>query len=215
MSDKREQFRFMTGTGVAVYPNIHKPSQKYGKFECKLILDPDDETLKEIVKKAEEMRDRFAEEKRKELIAGKKMAKAKAIVLADIVKPEYNDEGEETGMVSLKATADHVGKRKDGSTFTRTITVVDSRNKKLAKVPLIFGGSELKMAGVAFPYYNASNDTVGVSFRLEAVQVIKLVSGGAQHNFGAEEGGYESEDDGEGHDFASGDGESAGRGDDF
>lgn len=218
------QFKFMTPRGVAVFPCIHKPSQKFGKFECKLILNPEDEKLQELLEKAEALRDEFLEEtkaaleqKRQEALkkgrgaeAKKIEQKIKALKVADIYGVDVDDGGEETGKIILKASASAEGKRKDGSTFKREIHVFDARNKKLTKVPAIYGGSELKMAGVCFPYYNPSTDTVGVSFRLEAVQLLKLVSSGGsadRYGFGVEEGGYEYEEDGS-HDFgddASGD----------
>lgn len=218
MSDKN-QFKFMTPRGVAVFPNIQKPSKKFNKYECKLILDPEDEAMQAIVEKAEALRDEHLEKvkaeleaKRQDALKKKKGAEAKkieakieAIKVADILGEDYDDQGEPTGKVTLKATAGAEGKRKDGSTFKREIHVFDSRNKKLTKVPAIFGGSELKMAGVAFPYYNPSSDTVGVSFRLEAVQVLKLVSTGGsaeRYGFGAEEDGYADEGSGD-HSFGS------------
>lgn len=211
------QFKFMTPRGVAVFPSIHKPSKKFAKFECKLVLDPEDDAVQELLAKAEELRDAHLdkvkedlETKRQEALKKKKGAEAKkieqkiaALKVADIATDEIDDDGNETGKVILKSTASAEGKRKDGSTFKREIHVFDARNKKLAKVPAIYGGSELKMAGVCFGYYNPSSDTVGVSFRLEAVQLLKLVSAGGsaeRYGFGVEEDGYEYEDEG-GHDF--------------
>lgn len=216
------QFKFMTPRGVAVFPCIHKPSQKFGKFECKLILDPEDEKLQQLLEKAEALRDEFLEEtkagleqKRQEALkkgrgaeAKKIEQKIKALKVADVHGMDVDDEGNETGKITLKATASAEGKRKDGSTFKREIHVFDARNRKLTKVPAIYGGSELKMAGVCFPYYNPSTDTVGVSFRLEAVQLLKLVSSGGsaeRYGFGVEEGGYEGEDS-DGHDFSDDEG---------
>lgn len=229
-----DQFKFMTPRGVAVFPNIHKPSKKFGKFECKLILDPEDEGLQELLEKAEALRDEFLEEtrasleeKRQEALKKKKGAEAKkieakinALKVADIYGEDVDDEGNETGKITLKATASAEGKRKDGTTFKREIHVFDARNKKLTNVPAIYGGSELKMAGVCFGYYNPSSDTVGVSFRLEAVQVLKLVSAGGsaeRYGFGVEEDGYEHDDSGD-HDFGgdeSGDSGDEGDNDDF
>lgn len=229
-----DQFKFLTPRGVAVFPNIHAPSKKFGKYECKLILDPDDEQVQELLEKAEALRDEFLEEtkaaleqKRQEAIKKKRAAEAKkieqkiaALKVADIHGVDIDDEGNETGKITLKATASAEGKRKDGSTFKREIHVFDARNKKLSKVPAIYGGSELKMAGVCFGYYNPSTDTVGVSFRLEAVQLLKLVSTGGsaeRYGFGVEEDGYEGDDSGD-HDFGgdeSGDSGDEGEDEDF
>lgn len=191
MSEKREQIRYTSPEGVAVFPCIHKPSKKYNKFECKLVLDPNDEELQAFIAKAEAIRDKFFDETKKSLIANKKGAKAKELKSAPIVVEEYDDQGNETGMVLMKGTADAVGKRKDGSTFNREVHVFDAAGKRLKKVPAVFGGSRLKMAVIAFPYYSAAANQVGISLRLEAVQIIELVSGGGSaqsYGFGSTDG---------------------------
>ena len=73
---------------------------------------------------------------------------------------------------------------------------------------------------MCFGYYNPGTDTVGVSFRLEAVQILKLVSTGGRaerYGFGVEEDGYEYDDSGD-HDFGgdeSGDSGDEGDNEDF
>lgn len=213
MADK-PKIKFMTPRGVSIFPNIHRPSQKFGKFECKLRLDPADEQLKKLVAEAEKMLDEFVAGLKKELIEKKKAAKVKELKVAPIVQEEYDDEGNETGFVLLKATAAAEGKRKDGTTFKRTIRVFDARNKAIEKVPAIYGGSELKMAGVAFPYYSPSNNQAGITFRLEAVQLLKLVGAGGsaeRYGFGVEEDGYAYEEtEGVGSDFSADDSDDTG-----
>ena len=54
------------------------------------------------------------------------------------------------------------------------------------KVPLMFGGSELKAKGMLDPYSGSSK---GISMRLSAVQVIKPVAG-SDDNFESVDGGY-------------------------
>lgn len=56
------------------------------------------------------------------------------------------------------------------------------------KIPNIYGGSILKVAGVLFPYNAGGN--IGISLQMGGVQVIELSEGTADYNFESEEGGY-------------------------
>lgn len=202
----------------AIFPKLNSPDTKFdadGVYETKLRFDPEDATdgvigrnnvdFKEIVARLTKLRDEFAEQKRDELAAGdgKQKKKAKELTCREIGEAECDDDtGDETGMVILKAKMKASGiSKKDGKKWERKPKLFDARGKELPKnSPPIYGGSVLKVAVQAVPYYAANDNEVGITLRLEAVQVIDLVSGGGRsasaYGFGAEDG-YSAEDVGD------------------
>lgn len=197
--NKFKGVKFITPRGIAIFPKLHKPDTKWkaeGQYSVKLRLDPASIDAA-LVAKIEALRDEKAEEVKAELTAKKQGAKVKSLKVLDVLfQPETDkDSGEETGfvLINAKMTASGVSK-KDGKTWSRKPDIFDSKGKKLSKVPMIFGGSELKAAVEARAYYTPKDNQVGVSFQLNGAQIIKLVTGGernaADYGF-AEEDGYE------------------------
>ena len=95
----------------------------------------------------------------------------------DNVRLPY-DRDEETGEITFKLQSKYQPK------------YVDSSGSPIPehKVPLMFGGSELKAKGMLDPY---SGNSKGISMRLSAVQVINPVDGeGGEASFDAVDGGY-------------------------
>lgn len=198
----------------AIYPKLNTPDTKFdadGVFETKLAFDLENATdgvigksnvtLKEILERAHKLRDEFAEAKRDELAAGdgKQKKKSKELEVRDIGEAELDDNGDETGRMILKAKMKASGtSQKDGKRWERKPKLFDAKGKDLGKnPPSIYGGSVLKVAVQFVPYYTPKDNEVGVSIRMEAVQVIELVSGGGRsasaYGFGAEDG-YTGED---------------------
>jgi len=176
-----------TPAGVAVYPHLTKPDTRFvpeGQFQVKLRI-PSEEAQDLIA----ELDKAFAaaQEIAKEKNPGKKIKEA--------TKPytiEEDDEGNETGniVVSFKCKAQITDKQ--GNTRANAPKLFDSKNKEFPKDEEIWGGSTLRIAFNAIPYYTAMAGA-GISLRLKAVQVIELVSGagggtGASYGFGEEDG---------------------------
>lgn len=214
----------ITPEGTAIWPKLNSPDDYKGKvtFNTKLSFDPDEDGMigkkaGNIVALGEELRDAFFEtvqadlrEQISEAKAAKKGAAAKKLqtalddlVKADVGKPEVDEEtGEETGnVVVLVKTNAFVKDKRTGQEREKRIDFFDAKGKKMTadQVPSIGGGSRLKVAATMKAYYMAAHDTVGVTFYLNAVQVIDLVSfGGSRdasaYGFGEEEG-YEAEDE--------------------
>ncbi|MCO5735948.1 hypothetical protein [Stenotrophomonas maltophilia] len=202
----------------AIYPKLNTPDTKFdsdGVFETKLgfvvaeaidgVIGTKNVTLADILARAEKLRDEFAEAKREELAAGdgKQKKKAKELAVREIGEAELDDAtGEETGRLIIKAKMKASGiSQKTGEPWSRKPKLFDAKGKDLGKnPPSIYGGSVLKVAVQFVPYYTPKDNEVGVSIRLEAVQVIELVSGGGRsasaYGFGAEEG-YTGEDIGD------------------
>jgi hypothetical protein len=196
---KRDQLKFILPKGIAIYPKLIKPDTKFdpaGKFEVKLQFDA--ETIAPVLEKLVELRDRFAEDKKAAFLAAKKPQLAKSLKLRDVGTPDYDKEGDENGMILLKPSSKASGVRADGSRWERTIPLFDAKGKKIEGKPAIYGGSELKVAVIAEAYHKADGNEIGVSLRIDAVQVIKLVSAGGKDadSFGfGEEEGYEGSEE--------------------
>lgn len=213
-SNDRPSLMIVTPRGIAVFPKLNKPDFKFateGSYETKLQIAPDSDdavigrdsvTQAELIAALETMRDEFLVEKKAELAASKDpkaKAKARTITTRDIGEPALDDDGNETGELVIKAKMKASGVGKDGKPWKRTPKLFDAHNKAM-KIdgPAIYGGSTLKLAAKAVPYYMAAENFVGVSLYLEAVQVLDLVTGGGRsasaYGFGSEEGGYAADE---------------------
>jgi hypothetical protein len=221
---ERDVFKFILPRGVFVYPKLHKPDTRWkpeGQYEVKSVIDPkgtflinngkDKATLEEIYEALEGLLERKlkAEKARLSAIAkgndAKKAKKAKATLEAlkkrDVqFKAHEDDDGNETDKLEVKATMRASGERDDGTKWERKPNVFDAAGNPLKKVPVVFGGSEGKVAVEAEGYYAPPKQdepaVVGVTLRLDGVQILKLVKGGersaSSYGFGREEG-YEDE----------------------
>lgn len=213
-NNDRPSFNIITPKGTAIYPKLDKPDTKFdadGVYETRLKFDPAatdgmigraSATWAEIVEKAEAVRDEFLATTKKALAAGdgKQKLKAKSITVLEFgADPDVDDDGNETGLVVIKAKMKASGvSKKDGKPWSRKPTLFDSKGKPMPEGSKpVWGGSVLKVAAEVTPYYNAKDNVVGITLRLNAVQVIDLVSGqgrdASAYGFG-EEDGYEAEE---------------------
>jgi hypothetical protein len=189
---------FTTSRGVAVgFVTLNTPDTKYdsdGKFSVALAFDADDEQLAKIEAKATELAQAKLEEVKEELISKGKKAIANKIELVSLIKDEEDEEtGELTGRKIIKAAMKHSGvSKKTNKTWKRWPDYFNAQGKQLKNPPAIGSGSEMKMNIELYPYYAANDKTVGCTFRLNGVQLLKLVSYGARdasaYGFGAEDG---------------------------
>lgn len=186
-----------TPRGTAIYPRLNTPDDKFnkaGQYKVKLAIDADDPRLAKLREQVIALRDEKFEEIKSELIESGKKAVAAKVQVADPFNVEEDEEtGEETGrvLINAKMTASGVGKK---GPWSRKPTIFDAKGKAIKNPPMIGSGSTLILSVELFPYYAANDKTVGVSFRLEAAQVIKLVSGGSRDAAGY---GFASHDDGD------------------
>ncbi|EQB10395.1 hypothetical protein [Novosphingobium lindaniclasticum] len=221
--------KFTTPRAPAIWPRLNEPDTKHdaaGVYECKQELQLDDPVVQKIKAKAMELAQaKFAEIKEQfegdskvffdedeyeakvsELKAAGKKAlaeKLKLITLVEPLAPEIDDEGDETGtcMLKCKMKASGVYKTgpKTGQRWERKPNIFNAKGKQLASPPKIGGGSDVKMSIELSPYYAANDGKVGVTFRMEAIQLITLVQFGqrdaAGYGFGAEDGDDIGDDD--------------------
>lgn len=185
---------FITVAGKFRFPHLVVPDTKFNKSEFKvdLVLDPNDPDQAEFI---ERMRALDEEGYQAELKAQKK----KTLTRRDIVKDETDKEGEETGMVYISAKAASEGKdRKTGEVYKRTVKLFNTKGQDVTgNVPRIWGGTVGKLA--LQPRYNKSPVGYGLTFYLNAAQIIDLVAGDGSggksaddYGFGEEEGGFTS-----------------------
>ncbi|WP_079211876.1 hypothetical protein [Brucella pituitosa] len=205
---------FMSDKGTAVYPKLTtidygtkdypKPDGEYSvklrmsKDEAEDMLDrknKDGVTLREIHAQAiEEGHTEFA----KLPVASRK--KLGSLTENPLYTEVYDKETEEpTGDVEFKFKRKASGTRKDGKKWEAKPDLFDAKGRKLGKGVEIWGGSTLKVAFEASPYFVSGQGSAGLSLRLQASQVIDLVSNGQRdasgYGFEAEEGyEYDPED---------------------
>lgn len=221
MADKKKFVagpKFTTPRAAAIWPRLNEPDTKYnaaGVYECKVELPINDPTVQKMRAKALELAqakydevreanpdlltDEEYEAKSAELKAAGKQAlikKLKSISLIEPLQEEIDEEGEGTGTVILKAkmvaSGTYKSGPKTGQKWTRRPDIFNAKGVQLKNPPSIGGGSEVKMSIEMNPYFAANDGTVGVSYRLEAVQLLTVVSFGQRdasaHGFAAEDG---------------------------
>lgn len=191
----------ITPVGTASYPKLTVPDTKYkatGEYSTKMVFAAED--IQPLIDQYEKEQQRYFEEQKAELMAGdgKSKAKAKALKLAadKPYKPEFDDEGEETGNVVINFKMPARVVREGKPDLILKPDVFDAAGKQLTKVPEVWSGSRLKIAYELRPFNTAIG--VGVSMRLKGVQIIELRQGGqrdaASYGFGAEDG-YTADDE--------------------
>ena len=104
----------------------------------------------------------------------------------------FFDNGDGTTTFKFKCYASFQD-RKTKETKHINLSVVDSKGKKIEEVPIIGGGSKLRVKFSLVPYKWNTAVGASVKLQLEAVQLIELATfGGADDDWGDEEfeGGY-------------------------
>lgn len=186
----------VTPAGIAVYPHLTEPDSRFEgqepKYKIKLRLDPNNSDHAKFIADIEQKREAALPAMKAEY---PKFA-ARMKLEYDTVKEEFDKEGEATGFVVIefKCKASIKSKTDPNKTTPIKPKLFDSKNRALPEGTKIGGGSIVKVAFTPIPFA-FSNTKVGLSLRLEAVQVIELVEySGGRSPFEEEEGGYEAEE---------------------
>lgn len=214
MADFKKLEKAVTPKGTAIFPRLNSPDEYKGKlhFKTKLAFSADDPALEPLKEKVQELIDAEYDAIVEDLTSKGKAGVAKKFTkrsIDDIFKPEEDEEtGDETGRVIINAKMLAAGiSSKTQKPWTRKLSIFDAKGKALKNPPLIYGGSELKLSVELLPYAMPKEKEVGVSLRLEAVQVITLVSGGARnasgYGFGEEDGDEIEDGDADTSDFGA------------
>jgi len=187
---KQNYTRMVTPTGVAQYAWLIKPDTRFdavGHYKTNLILSREDAA------NAMQMVDKAMTES---LTLAKENAKGKKIKEGSPpYMEELDDNGEPTGNIIFKFKTKAEIISKDGSVIPNKVAIFDSQGTPMTDTD-VWSGSELKVSADIVPYYTAIVGA-GVSLRLRAVQVIKLVQGGdgaTGYGFDAIDDGYTAKD---------------------
>lgn len=198
---KRELVKVVSPKATFRYPKLSEPdfgNEQYpkpnGEYSVQLLLSA--EEAKPLIDKLQPVHDKAVSEgqigfdnlpvaRRKQL---------KNLSVNPLFTEEFDKETEEpTGNVIFKIKMPASGTyKKTGKPYTRKPVIYDAQGEIVKTVPQIWGGTVGKVSFEAGPYFIIGTGTAGVSFYLNAVQIIELRSGGggdaASHGFGKEEG---------------------------
>lgn len=203
MAEKRpKNFSSTTPRGTFRYPALDKPdygNEKFpkpnGSYKVQLILSQAD--AEPMIAKLQPIFDKAIEDGKVEFSKLKVEArkKLKELQVNDLYSPEYDkDTEEETGNIIFKFEMAASGTNAKKEPWSRKPAIFDAKGKPLKPVPPIWGGTEGKISYEAAPYFIPGTGAAGLKLRLNAVQIIELVSGGQRdagaYGFG-EEDGYE------------------------
>lgn len=198
MANKKPKVTVVTPAGQLIWPNLNTPDTKFdsaGKYTARIAFDADAD-LSKLREMVEAMRDEFYAEKVEELKAKGKAGVVKKLVVVDPFTAEEDEEGEETGRIiinpGMKASGIYKSGPKQGRPWKAKPDIFSANGTKLKNPPLIGSGTTAKLSLELFPYYAAADKKIGVSFRLQAAQILTLVSFGERdaggYGFGEEEG---------------------------
>lgn len=172
---------YITPVGGAVYPHLITPDTKWkaeGEYRSKLKYDG--KVAEKIRKDLTPFLDEAFEKYKELLVEHGKKAKVKGLTKADLpLKPEEDEDGEETGFYLLNTKRTASGKTKKGESWKAKIVIADSKGKPVSTKGLsIWSGTELRVMAKVMAWYNAKDNEVGITLEIQGVQIRKLVSGG-------------------------------------
>ena len=182
---KNNNVKVVSPVGVSQYAWLTTPDTRFdetGHYKTNLIIN---------AKQAQSLKTQIDAEIKKSVALAKEKAKGKAIKEAP--RP-YDDEmidGKASGNVIFKFKTKAKIIAKDGKVIPNRVALFDSAGKPMIDAN-VWSGSEMKVSAELIPYYTAMVGA-GVSMRLRAVQVTKLVEGGSSNAKGY---GFEKVKDG-------------------
>ena len=182
---KNNNVKVVSPVGVSQYAWLTTPDTRFdetGHYKTNLIIN---------AKQAQSLKTQIDAEIKKSVALAKEKAKGKAIKEAP--RP-YDDEmidGKASGNVIFKFKTKAKIIAKDGKVIPNRVALFDSAGKPMIDAN-VWSGSEMKVTAELIPYYTAMAGA-GVSMRLRAVQVTKLVEGGSSNAKGY---GFEKVKDG-------------------
>ena len=172
----------VSAMGEAIYPHLSKPDIRFNADgEYKVTLKVSKQDAIDMVKEFDQaIIDSLAEAEKK--VKGKKITEAP--------KPHVIEGDNVFFKFKMKASGTN-GKTKEK--FTQRPLLLDSKKRPITNGTVVWGGSKMKIAYQLVPYYVPAIGA-GVSARLKAVQILKLVEGkdtASSHLF-KEEDGFET-----------------------
>lgn len=185
MSNKKVK-AVVTPTGNALWAKVTEPqANKFNPvlmFSMSVIFKP--EEVEGFKASMQGLLDSYYDE----VFAELKPQKQKSLVKADLFREAEDKDGNLTGELELRTKQFALDFNKE----PQSMPIVDSVGKDITDgCPLVGNGSRVRAKVFPKLYHMASTNTVGISFRLNAVQIIELVEyGNASGGFDAVDGGY-------------------------
>jgi hypothetical protein len=195
---KQTYNKLVTPIGVSQFAWLNKPDTKFddnGHYKVNIILDGDSakpliKSINDEIAKAVEM----AKEKSK----GKNIKTANTPFEEEVVEETVNGKKvmKPTGNIIFKFKAKAKIIMKNGDVIDNKVPIFDSKGTPMTNQ--VWSGSEMKASADMIPYYTAMAGA-GVSLRLKAVQITKLVEGSgassSSHGFSEVKDGYTAPED--------------------
>lgn len=180
--------KFTTPAGTFMYPKLLEPDTKFhacGIYEVIIAMDASDPEVQQLA----EYLDKYMEQHKTSLKAQAPQQKFK---LVDT--PWKFEDANGLACLVLKAKSKASGIDKEGRPWSRkpAMFAADGSVISHGQIQAMWSGTEGKVAFKAAPFWTAALGA-GVTLRLEATQVLKLVESGSNassHGFAAVEGGY-------------------------
>jgi hypothetical protein len=190
MADKPMYEAFTSPVGEAIYPWITRADTTYdadGIYHCDLSVPF--ELAQDFIAKLEGVRNAFINTLP---VAKQKSLAPKDVYREELTRPERPEgstdeewqaikdawEGEPTGNVLFRCKLKARVTPKSGDGWTQKPAVVTADTGEAVEEP-VYGGSIVRIRGQIVPYTNDAAQSVGVTLRMRAVQVIELVTGSA------------------------------------
>jgi hypothetical protein len=181
-----------TPRGTAIYPHLNTPDTKFkdkGEYHVRLSIP---------AKNAEALIDQIDKAHAASQVKAKEENPKEKRIKEGPLPYETHPEDDNQVIFRFKMNASFV---KNDEVVTMRPRIFDAKGNLLEKPPRIGGGSELKVSFEFFDYYTKIAGA-GVTLRLKAVQLLKLVEysgGGSAESFGfEEEEGFEADNTEEG-----------------
>jgi hypothetical protein len=179
----RKKHEIIKAKGTAKYCHLNEPNKRFdpefGTYSCDLIIDKEQaDALKQKI------RPLYEEELREVMEANPGKGVTQREFPIDEVEGGY--------LIKVKQKAG--GRRRDGSEYHLSIALYDSTGKPLDPDVKVWGGSQVNVAFRPKFWYTAAVG-FGVTFELQAVQVIQLGEGGVS-SIAASAFGFTTEEEG-------------------
>ena len=162
----RTKHQIIKAKGTARYPHITEPYKKFepefGVFTCDVIVDKEQaDAIKATLRPLYEQELQEAQQEK----PGKKL-----------IQREFPIEEIDGGYL-VKTKMEGGGRKMDGGVYQRTMPLYDSKAQPIEDDIQVWSGSEVVVAFRPH-FYNSPAIGFGVTFKLEAVQILKLSEGG-------------------------------------
>lgn len=182
---KNNNVRIVTPIGISQYAWLTTPDTQFdadGHYKTNLIVS---------AKESQSVVKAIDDEMKKSITLAKEKTKGKEPKMANLPFEEEIIEGKPTGNLIFKFKTKAKIITRDGKVIPNKVAIFDSSGKPMVDAN-VWSGSEMKVSAELIPYYTAMAGA-GVSMRLRACQIVKLVEGGSSNAKGY---GFESVKDG-------------------